>query len=252
MCFFYATMLIRISEDLIRRSVKDKKEMKALALSFAVKALYKSSQLNNFTYSRIAEIFHISRISAKTRIEILRNMGLVFNNGNHLMFRTLREFGEGNKNINIQNYSSIDINNLKEVEKFLRLQGVFIKQSQIEYAVNVQKNILNPSSPQEYKKAKRKSKNIKHWNGETDLGQSINTVMKSSGLGRNSAIKILKWGEDKKLLTKKKRITKLFSAVGCEDNFKIPGNRARFFSCKGIVYSVLPTILMFLCVDVIN
>ncbi len=239
-------MIKKISEGLIRRSVSDKKQMKALSLAFAVKAIYLSSQINDASYSKIAAMFGISRTSAKERIETLKDMHLVLYNDKHLIFKTLREFDQGIKNINIQNYSCIDLYNLKEVEKFLRLQGVFIKQSQIDYAVNVKKDILNPSSIAKLRSARKKSKKLSHWDGDVDNGQSVNTVMKASGLGRNSAINILKWGEEKGLLTKTKRISKISIAVGVEDSFKLHQDRGRYFSYGGFVFRVLPSLLVFL------
>lgn len=243
-------MIKKISEGLITRSVSDKKQMKALSLAFAVKAIYLSSQINDASYSKIATMFGISRTSAKERINTLEEMGLITHHGNHLIFNTLREYERGSKNINIQNYSSISPYNLKEVEKFLRLQGVFIKQSQINYAVNVKKDILNPSNIAEYRRAKKNSKKLSHWDGDVDNGQSVNTVMKASGLGRNSAINIIKWGEERRLLTKTKRISKIGIAVSMEDKFKLPNDRGRYFAYGGFVYYVLPSLLVFL--DVFN
>ena len=239
-------MIKKISEGLIRRSVSDKKQMKALSLAFAVKAIYLSSQINDASYSKIAAMFGISRTSAKEMIKTLSEMGLILQMGNHLVFKTLREFERGSKNINIQNYSSINLYNLKEVEKFLRLQGVFIKQSQIDFAINVKTNILDPSSLAEYRRLKKQSKKIAHWDGQFDNGQSVNTVMKASGLKRNSAINLLKWAEEKELLVKKRRIYKLSISVGLDDNFKLPDSRGRYFSYGGWLYYVLPSVLFFI------
>ena len=82
-------MIKKISEGLIRRSVSDKKQMKALSLAFAVKAIYLSSQINDASYSKIAAMFGISRTSAKERIETLKDMHLVLYNDKHLIFKYL-------------------------------------------------------------------------------------------------------------------------------------------------------------------
>ena len=216
--------------------------MRALSLAFAIKANFRSSQFNNFTYSRVAEMFHIGRETAKHLIVELRDMGLVEDRGPHILIRSLKGKREKDRNLTLQDYSAIDLYNLKEVEKFLRLQSVALKQSQIDYAANVRKDILSPKSSRDYRRAKRESRKLGHWSGDADRGQSINTVMRVSGLCKNGAINLLKWGESKKLLTKNKRMVRLGPSVGIED-FSL--ERTRVFSWKNQVYSCLPTEITF-------
>lgn len=235
-----------VSQNLVRVSVSDKKVMKALSLAFAVKALYVSSALNNGSYNHIAKTFHIGRTSAKEMINTLQSLGLIRRVGNRIIFLQFRQRGEGIKNVPIQDYSDVDLTNLKQVEYYLRLQGVYIKQSQIDYAANVQKRIANPSSCKELRAMKRKAKNMAHWSGEADTGQAVCTVMKSSGLKRNSAIRLLKWGEDMKLLEKEKRFSQLFASVG-SNPADLLGKRTRgkFFVWHGLTFLVQPSILSF-------
>jgi len=220
--------------------------MKALSLAFAVKALYTSSALNNGTYNHMAKTFHIGRESVKERIQTLQSLGMVRREGARIIFLSFRQRGEGIKNVPILDYSDIDLTNLKEVERYLRLQGVFIKQSQIDYAANVQKRITDPTSPKEYRRAKRLVKRLAHWSGEADRGQAICTVMKSSGLKRNSAIALLKWGVNAKLVKKEQRFSQFYAAAGC-DPVTIFGSRTRgkFFVWHGLTFLVQPSILHF-------
>ena len=235
-----------ISQNLVRVSVSDKRVTKALSLAFAVKALYVSSALNNGSYSNIARIFHIGRESAKERVQTLQSLGLIRRDGNRIIFLSFRQRGEGIKNVPILDYADIDLTNLKQVEYYLRLQGVYIKQSQIDYAANVQKRITNHSSVNELRRARRKVKNMAHWSGEADTGQAICTVMRSSGLKRNSAIRLLKWGESMRLLEKEKRFSQFFAAFG-SDPADIFGKRTRgkFFVWHGLAFFVQPSILHF-------
>lgn len=237
---------------MLRVSVSDKKVMKALSLAFAVKALYVSSALNNGSYSNIARIFHIGRASAREMIHTLLSLGLVRRDGKRIIFLRFRQRGEGIKNVKIQNYDNIDLTNLKQVESYLRLQGVYFKQSQIDYAANVQKRIANPSSVKEMRQMKRKAENMVHWSGAVDTGQAICTVMKSSGLKRNSAIRLLKWGESIMLLEKEKRFSQFYAACGSDpsDIFE-EKSRGKFFTWHGLVFFVQPSILHFRK-DVIN
>lgn len=239
-------MIRLVSQNLVRVSVSDKKVMKALSLAFAVKALYVSSALNNGSYNHIAKTFHIGRASAKERINILQSLGLIRREANRIIFLPFRQRGEGIKNVPIQDYSDVDLTNLKQVEYYLRLQGVYIKQSQIDYAANVQKRIANPSSCKELRTMKRKAKNMAHWSGEADTGQAVCTVMKSSGLKRNSAIRLLKWGENMKLFEKEKRFSQLFAASG-SNPADIIGRRTRgkYFVWHGLTFFVQPSILHF-------
>ena len=226
--------------------MSDKKVMKALSLAFAVKALYTSSALNNGSYNHIAKTFHIGRESAKERIRTLQELGLIRRDGNRIIFLSFRQRGEGIKNVPILDYSDIDLTNLKEVERYLRLQGVYIKQSQIDYAANVQKRITNPSSVKEYRTAKRLVKKMAHWSGEADNGQAVCTVMKSSGLKRNSAIALLKWGENTGLLEKEKRFSQFFAACGCDPSTIFGSHsRGKFFVWHGLTFFVQPSILHF-------
>jgi len=231
-----------ISQDILKSAIANKRTMRALSLAFAIKANFRSSQFNNFTYSRVAEMFHIGRETAKHLIVELRDMGLVEDRGPHILIRSLKGKREKGRNLTLQDYSAIDLYNLKEVEKFLRLQSVALKQSQIDYAANVQKDILSPGSSRDYRRAKRESRKLGHWSGDADRGQSINTVMKVSGLCKNGAINLLKWGEKKRLLTKNRRVVRLGPSMGMED-FSL--GRTHVFSWKNQVYSCLPTELTF-------
>jgi hypothetical protein len=231
-----------ISQGILKSAIANKKTMRALSLAFAIKANFRSSQFNSFTYSRVAEMFHIGRETAKHLIEELHNMGLIENRGPNILIRSLKDKGIRARNRKIQDYSNVDISNLKEVEKFLRLQGVLLKQSQIDYAANIQKDILSPRCSGDYRRAKRESKKMGHWSGEADRGQSISTVMKASGLRRNSAINLLKWGEKSGLLIKKKRMIKIGAAMRTDD-FSI--GRTRIFSWENQTYVCKPTELTF-------
>jgi len=235
-----------VSQNLIRASVSDKKAMKALSLAFAVKALYKSSALNDGSYSHIAQLFHIGRTSAKERIQTLLLMGLIRRDGNRIIFLTLKQVGIGIKNVPILDYSNINLYNLKEVENYLRLQGVCIKQSQIDYAANVHQRIANPTSCKELRTMKRKAENLAYWSGEVDRGQAICTVMRSSGLQRNSAIGLLKWGEDTGLVEKEKRFSQFFADCGSDpSNIFGKNTRGKFFSWHGLIFFVQPSVLSF-------
>jgi len=244
--FIEEGIMVRImSESLIRRSVNTPKEIRALSLAFAIKGLYKSSQLNNWSYQKIAMLFHIGRTTAKERIQTLERMGLIKRIDNHLLFLSLKEINHGVKNITIQNYSNIDITNLKEVERFLRLQGTFIKQSQIDYAVNVKNDIINPTDLHTFKKAKRLDNKLNDWGGQLDSGQSISTVMKSCGLGRNKSVELLQWAEHMELVKKEKRFHVLSKQVPLKECIYDSKTRKTMFSHKGRVYSCQATILHF-------
>lgn len=220
--------------------------MKALSLAFAVKALYTSSALNNGSYNHMAKTFHIGRESVKERIQTLQSLGMIRREDDRIIFLSFRQRGEGIKNVPILDYSDIDLTNLREVEKYLRLQGVYIKQSQIDYAANVQKRITNPSSVKEYRTAKRLVKKMAHWSGEADTGQAVCTVMKSSGLKRNGAMALLRWGEKAGLLEKEKRFSQFYAARGCDPSTIFDGRtRGKFFVWHGLTFFVQPSILKF-------
>ena len=220
--------------------------MRAFALAFAVKALYHSSTLNNYTYTKVAELFGISRGTAKTLITELRRMGLVENMGPHLLFKSLKSPKKYGRNVRVQDYSNVDLHNLKEVERFLRLPAVVIKQAQIDYAVIIHKSMTEPKTLEEFRKAKAKVKrsvNKKaYWKQKADSGMAITTVMKASGLKRNSVINLLKWGEQKHLLNKKRRFHK-YNHYTPLDNFTTDG--ISIVSWHGSTYIIEPNILTF-------
>ena len=97
----------------------------------------------------------------------------------------------GIKNIEIQKYYSINRNNLKEIERFLRLQAVRIKQSQIDYAINCIESTQKAKNAKELKSAKKNLKKIGNWNGNVDRGMSIRIVENVSGLGKNKSVELL-------------------------------------------------------------
>ena len=239
-------MIKYISASLIQRTINNKEEFRALSLAFAVKSKYLSSQLNNFSYSRLSDMFGISRNTAKNRINKLREMGLVRQNGKNLVFLSLQELGYGIKNIIIQNHSRVNLNNLKEAERFLRVQAVYIKQSQIDYAVNCIESTKNAKTAKELRAAHSKLKKIRNWNGRVDRGQSINTVKRVSGTGKNNAVNLLKWGEKKRLLKKNVRINEVQHVWQETERWKDSDDmRKSFFISHGRTYLVLPTEIKF-------
>lgn len=238
-------MLKKISAQLIIRTVKNREETRALALAFAVKSTYLSSQINNFSYSRLSEMFGISRATAKKRMNTLKTLGLVRENGDHMVFLSLQEIGVGIKNINIQNHKK-KVNNLKEIEKFIRLQAVYIKQTQIDFAVNTIEAKQRVKKNKDLKSLNRRAKKLKDWAGETDRGQSINTVSRISGLSKKSSVELLKWGQEKKFLRKKVRIEATdVSSFGKIKLLKEVSGKESYFAHNGIIFSVMPTILKF-------
>lgn len=244
-------MLKKISAQLIIRTVKNREETRALALAFAVKANFHSSQFNNFTYKACAEKFGISRATAKKRITTLREMGLLRDNGKHLVFLSLQEVRVGVKNVLLLPYSQLGNKpvNLNEIEKYIRLQGVFIKQSQIEFSVNTIKAKHEVKSARKLGRVRRKEKKLRGWTGKTDLGQSIKTVMRSSGLKRNKAVELLQWGDRNKFLTKEKRISITnVPAIGLQSGefLYFAKKREGIFNSHGRIYFVSSTILSFL------
>lgn len=239
-------MIKWMSSRLIQRTINNKEEIKALSLAFAIKAKYKSSQINDSSYSKLASMFSISRETAKKRIGVLRTMGLIKEDGDNILFLSFKDSWE-NANIEIQDYSKIDITNLKEIERFLRLQGVYIKQSQIDYAANANEATTTVKSMKELRAAKRRLKKIRHWGGKTDRGQSINTVKKASGLGTNKAVELLQWAEKNKLIEKEvRRVREDSIPLGDEKWKESAKSRKTYFMSHGFVFSVLPSILIFL------
>lgn len=193
-------------------------------------------------------MFGISRERAKSSVGILLEMGVCRIDGPHLTMTSLNRHEYGNKNLPIQSYNNTNITNLKEVEKFLRLQAVYFKQSQIDYAVNTLRGIRNPRTQREYRRAKsNKGKLNPSWNGQLDQGMSLKTVCKAAVVGKNSAVELLKWGISKNLLQKRQRIT-LVGASFCDTNLineTLNNTHARFFSHRGKLFQSLPSILIF-------
>jgi hypothetical protein len=226
--------------SLLRDSVKDKVVMRAIALAFSIKSRYRSSRLLRFTYFRIAEEYHIGRATAKRLIGILKTMGLVEESNNTLLFGKFKHYKENVRFFEIQPYDNLDLFNLIEIEKYLRLQAVYIKQSNIDYAVNRLQHLQNPRTPKQYKSAKRYAQTC-GWNGSIDNGQSINTVSKASGLGINNAVKLLNWGEKKGLLVKHKRIRRVPFYSLPEGKF----DRATVFTWHGCKFLAQSSVIKF-------
>ena len=239
-------MIKWMSAQLIQRSINNKEEFRALSLAFAVKVKYRSSQINNFSYSGLAGLFGISRETAKKRINKLREMGLVRDNGKCLIFLSLQEKRYGCKNVEIQKCYGINRNDLKQIERFLRLQAVNIKQSQINHAINCIKATKTAKTAKELRTAKQNLKKIANWNGNVDCGISINTVKKVSGVGVNKAVELLSWGEKKHFLHKTVRFNKESDIFVGEDKWKTSKEeRKTFFVSHGRVFSVQPTLVKF-------
>ena len=193
---------------LIQYATEDRSAMQAIALAFSVKSRYRSSQYHSFTYSRIAQEYHIGRGKAKRLISVLRQLNLIGDKGQSIIFHKFSSCIDKGKLFEIQPYNNIDLFNLTEIEKYLRLQTVYIKQNQIDYAFNRLQHLHEPTTLKEYRSAKKFARNYS-WTGEIDRGQSIATVSRASGLGINNAVDLLRWGEEKKLLVKQKRIQRV-------------------------------------------
>lgn len=232
-------MLNRMPIILLTEAVKNRMVLRALALAFSVKSRYRSSQYHRFTYSRIAEEYHIGRDKAKALIAILVDQGLAVVTGDIILFRKFKQ--NKGRCISLLPYNNIDLFDLSEIEKYLRLQAVSIKQSQIDYMANKLQHLNDPSTLKEYQSARKVMKHY-HWAREVDRGQSINTVSKVSGLGKNKAVDLLKWGEAKGLLTKHKRLRPISYYLlpeGIQD-------KGTVFTWKGHKYLAQTTLLSFL------
>ena len=240
-------MIKYISASLIQRTINNKEEFRALSLAFAIKAKFTSSQINNFSYSRISEIFGISRGTAKKHITTLRQMGLIRNNDKGIVILALKDKTNKGQNFRVQKYGEvIKPENLKDIEKFLRLQKVLIKQNQIDFAVNTLKAKDEVETMRDYRKLVRRSKKLHCWAGELDRGQSIKTICNVTGLSNKSSVELLKWGENNKFLTKEKRITKTDMPCFGIDEREIKGlHGGSYFIFKGSAYFVQPSILNF-------
>lgn len=228
-------MLTRMPIRFLQDISDERPKMRAIALAFSIKARYRSSSYR-FTISRIAQEYHIGRDTAKRLLLTLYDMGLVKRQGQSILFGKFRQ-GSG-KTIPILPYGNIDLFNLPEVEKYLRLLLVYIKQSQIDYAANKLHHARNPETLKEFKSAKRYRK---YWAGEIDRGQSIHTVSNVSGLGNNKAVQLLAWGEKKKLLVKLKRVRR----VGFYDLPTGKYDRSTVFTWQGKKFVAESTILLF-------
>ena len=228
---------------LLRDNVNDRPTMKALSLAFAVKAMYKSSWLKDATYARIAEMFGIGRAKAKEYITILSGLNLIERKGKDILFKGFRHSGKS-KFISLQDYSKIDITNLREVEKFLRLQAVKIKQSQIDYATKKIKALNEPESTREYKQAKRYQR-FSGWGREVDEGQSVKTVSKACGLNKGSSVKLLEWGEAKGLLKKEKRVVRV-AKYPTQEEVAEHSFHCSYFHYRGRCYRAMTSLLRFI------
>lgn len=220
----------------------DKPVMKALTLAFAIKSRFRSSAVVRTSYKKIASMFHIGRERAKKSITILAEMGLIDRKGESIVFRSFRHAGDY-KFIDIQDYKNIDLTNLQEVEKFIRLQAVYIKQAQIDYAANRLSELSDPKNMRELKRARRYMR--KHnWGGKADHGQSIRTVGEVSGLSKTTAVELLKWGISRGLLVKEKRITRVGFYRTKEEALTKGQGYSEFF-CHGRRYLAETSILHF-------
>lgn len=251
--------IAKISQNLITGAAGDEREMKALALAFAIKATILSGDLHNATYSNIANMFHIGRESAKERILCLQEMGLIVRreamvklpDGTkklepRILFKSLKAQEPGDRDFSIQDHSKINITNLKDVEKFLRLQAVAIKQSHIDWAANLKNSTNKVKSLKELRSNRRKLEKTVAWDGPADNGMSIGTVMAASGLRRNSAVNLLKWGESLGFLRKIRRMERIGISVGYDELIDQPAGRGKYFVTKaGFIYRVSPNILLF-------
>ena len=241
-------MIRSLSITLLQECAQDDAKMKALSLAFAVKAMFRSSSIYNFSYSRLADMFGISRARAKRLIETLTEMGLCRRNNTEMVFLSLnRPRANHNVNIYIQHYRDIDITDLKQVGKFLRLQIVRTKQCQIDFAVNILNDKSSPKSLKDLNKAKRDSGKIKKWDGQTDNGMSLRTIGHTAGIGKNSACNLVKWGVTTGLLTKETRRKIIGPAYG--DDFT-KNRREALFVSHGLIFSVLPSVLCFTTLEV--
>ena len=228
---------------LLTENIHDRPTVKALSLAFAVKAMYRSSWLKDATYARIAQMFGISRAKAKEYIAILSGLNLIERKGKDILFKGFRHAGKY-KFVSIQDYSKINITDLRETEKYLRLQAVKIKQSQIDYAANNIKALGEPESTREYKMAKRYQR-FSGWGREVDEGQSVKTVGKTSGLSKGMAVKLLMWGEAKKLLKKEKRVVRVAHYPSQEELAK-HSFHCSYFYYQGCCYRAMTSLLKFI------
>lgn len=226
---------------LLRDNIDSKKVMRALAFMFMVKAMFKSGAVHHATYQRLSDLTGVGRAKAKIHVTVLKEMGLVRWQGDTLIFGSFDPEGKYKK-FEIQDYSHIDITNLKEVEKFIRLQAVRIKQSQIDHAVSKLKARRDPQTLREFKGAMR---GVDDWNGRPDQGQSIYTVQEVSGLGVNSAVDLLKWGEIHGLLKKEKRIERVPYYPSRVEELAESHTHCKEFYYGGRRYLVRPSILLF-------
>lgn len=177
---------IRILLMMYRR----KEILKAVALAIYIKRHTTSSTVANWSISKLARLAGINPATVKKRLAILRELGLVEEQGKRLVFTRLRSSCDRN-NLDISN---IQDGKVKDIEKSLAALLIVIIQRQKEYANLQLQRANNGVSLKDIKKARRERK-LYGWRPSfVDHGLSYQGIARRLGVCVKTAFDIVKFG----------------------------------------------------------
>lgn len=207
--------------------------LKAVALSMYIKVHTTSSLIKDWSVYKICKLTGLSQGTVKKRLHTLFDLGLVKEEGSHLLFGRMKSSCNRN-NIDI---STIDYTSVKEIEKGLNALLVVLIQRQKDYANLQLQRAHNGKTLKEVKKGMRESK-VYGWQGPyVEHGLSYMGIAKKLGVCVKTAFEIVKYGVMRGFFRKVSHFMCFFGSKGASNLDEVPQGFT-FISKKGYLYKV--------------
>lgn len=222
----------KLNRDYILYCLADADFRKALSFAIFIKTIKGTSVVKNWSYKELQRLTGLSNNTCRKRVATLRRYALVTEfsrkGRNYLKFRNLRHDAivtrKGVKRTyDLQNsdISRLDFSSTKTIE--LGLRAMFIYETQKRKDWYMQATI--EQTPLRVLKSIKKKLRGRSISSISDNGISYNYIARKTGAGRNTVTRIIKYGEDLKLFTKKHQdwICKFVGVdKGCEASQYLP------------------------------
>lgn len=211
-----------------------KEILKAVALSIYIKEHTASSLIKNWNVRKIASLGKINPATAKKRLQTLKQIGLVREQGGHLLFIKMKSSCNRN-NIDISLAKTASV---KEIEKSLMALLVVLIQRQKDYANLQLQHAHNGKTIKEVKKGMRESK-LYGWLGlYVEHGLSYKGIAKRLGVCVKTAFDVVKFGVKHGFFVKVSHFYAFGGSKGASNLKEVPQGFT-FISKKGNLFKVL-------------
>lgn len=211
---------------------RNKPVLKAVALAIYVKEHTCSSLIKDWSVNKIHSLTKMSATTIKKRLATLKELGLVKEEGKHLVFLNMKSHCKRNN----QDISHFKYTKVSDIEHCLQAILVVLIQQQKNYANLQLQHATNGKTSKEVKQGQRERKLYGWQHSYIEHGLSYKGIAKKLGVCVKTAFEIVKYCQRMGFLKKVTHIFKFF-AKGCQNLVEIPVGYT-FMTKKGYLYKV--------------